>query len=151
MAFTGNYVCDTYSVGLPSGTFNMAAGTTQVFKIALYTNAATLTQSTTGYSTSGEVVGTGYVAGGAMLPIALPPTTGGSGHTAYLTFADVTWASATFTARGALLYLADGLINPAIIVLDFGADKIVSGTPFVVQFPAASSTSAIIRIEQGTP
>ena len=124
-------------------------GTTQFYKIALYTNAATLDASTAEYTTAGEVVGTGYIAGGATLTITVPPTTGGVGHVAYLTFADVTWPSAVFTARGALVYLADGVTNPAVVVLDFGADKTVSGTAFVVQFPSASNTSAIIRIQQG--
>jgi len=147
MAFTGNYSCNTLRSGLVNGTINFA---TDTFYLALYTNSATLDQSTTGYTTAGEVVGTGYTAGGATLTITVPPTTGGTGHIAYLAFADVSWPAATFTTRGALIYKADGLTNPAVVVLDFGSDKSPSGATFTVQFPAVSNTSAIIRIAQGS-
>jgi hypothetical protein len=144
MAFTGNWTTNTFKTGLPSGTFNFNTGTTQVFKLALYTNAATLDATTTGYTSTGEVVASGYTAGGQTLVISQVPTVGATGTTAYWSFDNAVWTTAV-TARGALIYLADGLTNPAICVLDFGADK-TSATTFTVQFPAATNTSAIIRI-----
>ena len=144
MPFTGNYATNTYKNGLNTGTFNLGTGTTQVFKIALYTNAATLDYQTTAYTTTGEVSATGYTAGGQVLTISQVPTVGPSGTTSYYSFADVTW-SGSFTARGALIYKYDGSINPAMIVLDFGNDKTSTGT-FQVQFPVANNTNAIVRI-----
>jgi hypothetical protein len=145
MSFTGNWVTNTFKVGVLDGTFNFNTGTSQVFKIALYTNAATLDATTTAYTTTGEVSASGYTAGGKTLTITQIPTVGsGTGTTAYLSFNNVTWNS-SITARGALIYLANGTTNPAICVLDFGSDK-ASGATFTVQFPDPSNTSAIIRI-----
>jgi hypothetical protein len=144
MPFTGNWTTNTFKTGLPSGTFNFNTGTTQVFKIALYTNAATLDATTTAYTATGEVVASGYTAGGLTLVISQVPTVGASGTTAYWSFNNAVWNTAV-TARGALIYLANGTTNPAICVLDFGADK-TSATTFTVQFPAVTNTSAIIRI-----
>lgn len=146
MAFTGNYACDVFKTGLMDGTFDFGTGTTDVFKIALYTNSATLNAATTGYTTTGEVVGSGYTAGGEILVVTQVPTTGPSGSTAYISFQDATWTPATFTARGCLIYKADGSTNPAVCVLDFGSDKTVSSSTFSVQFPSPTNTSAIIRI-----
>ena len=141
MAFTGNFSCNVFKTGLMNGTFNFTSGT---FYIALYTNAATLDASTTTYTgTTGEVVASGYTAGGLALTIAQVPTVGNSGSTAYISFDNAAWTSA-LTARGALIYQSGGG-NPAVCVLDFGADKTSTAT-FTVQFPAVSNTSAIIRI-----
>jgi hypothetical protein len=139
MAFTGNFSCNVFKTGLMNGTFNFTSGT---FKIALYTNAATLNASTTAYTSTGEVVASGYTAGGLALTIAQTPTVG-TGSTAYISFNNAVWTSA-LTARGALIYQSGGG-NPAVCVLDFGADK-TSNTTFMVQFPTISNTSAIIRI-----
>jgi hypothetical protein len=144
MAFTGNWTTNTFKTGLPSGTFNFNTGTTQVFKIALYTNAATLDATTVGYTAIGEVSASGYTAGGQILVINQVPTVGVTGTTAYWSFDNAVWNTAV-TARGALIYKFDGATNPAICVLDFGADK-TSTTTFTVQFPAVTNTSAIIRI-----
>ena len=144
MPFTGNYVTNTYKNGLNTGSFNLGTGTTQVFKIALYTNSASLDYSTTAYTTTGEVTDAGYTAGGSTLTISQVPTVGSSGTTSYYSFSNVSWSGA-ITARGALIYLSDGGTNPAMIVLDFGSDK-TSTTTFSVQFPAATNTTAIIRI-----
>jgi len=144
MAFQGNFTTNTFKTGLPSGTFNFNTGTSQVFKIALYTNAATLNADTTAYTSTGEVVASGYTAGGQTLVISQVPTVGNTGTTAYWSFNNAVWTTAV-TARGALIYLANGTTNPAICVLDFGADK-TSTTTFTVQFPAVTNTSAIIRI-----
>jgi hypothetical protein len=115
---------------------------TDVIKLALYTSAATLSAATTAYSTSDEVVGTGYTAGGNTLTGATVSLTG---TTAFVDFADTTWTTATITARGALMYNASKS-NKAIAVLDFGADKTSTAGNFVVQFPANDSSSAIVRI-----
>ena len=146
MAFTGNWACDTFKIGMLDGVYNFGASTSQVFKIALYTNAATLDASTTAYTTIGEVVGTGYTAGGNTLVINANPTTGGSGNTVYLSFANSVWNGATITARGALIYLANGTTNPSVCVLDFGSNKSTINGSFTVQFPSATNSSAIIRI-----
>ena len=140
MAFTGNWSCNTFKTGLMNGTFNFTSGT---FKIALYTNAATLDASTTAYTSTGEVVASGYTAGGNTLTITQTPTVGNSGSTAYISFNNAVW-NAALTARGALIYQSGGG-NPAVCVLDFGSDKTSTAT-FTVQFPTATNTSAIIRI-----
>jgi hypothetical protein len=142
MAFTGNWTTNTFKVGLLDGTFKFDG--TQTYNIALYTNAASLDATTTAYTATGEVSASGYSAGGQALAIAQVPTVGNSGTTAYLSFSNVSWTS-SFTARGALIYLANGTTNPTVCVLDFGSDK-TSGATFTVQFPDPSNTSAIIRI-----
>jgi hypothetical protein len=113
---------------------------TDTLKMALYTASADLSQATTVYTTTGEVVGTGYLAGGL-------PITGAqvllSGTTAYLTFDNPVWAGASFVCRGALIYNASEA-NRAIAVIDFGADKTASGT-FTIQLPAATAASALLR------
>jgi len=121
-----------------NGTFNFTSGT---FYIALYTNSATLDATTANYTTTGEVVASGYTAGGQALTISQTPTVG-NGSVAYISFSNAVWTSA-LTARGALIYKSGD--NGAICVLDFGADK-TSTTTFTVQFPAITNTSAIIRI-----
>lgn len=115
---------------------------TDVIKLALYTSAATLGAATTVYSTINEVVGTGYTAGGNTLSGATVSLTG---TTAFVDFANTTFAAATITARGALIYNSSKA-NKAIAVLDFGSDKTSTAGDFVVQFPANDSSSAIIRI-----
>ena len=137
MAFTGNWACNAFKTGLMDGTFNFTSDT---FYMALYTNAATLNASTTAYTATGEVVDTGYTAGGLALTIAQTPTVGNSGNVAYISFDNAVWSGA-ITARGALIYTSGG----SVCVLDFGADKTSTAT-FTVQFPAVSNTSAIIRI-----
>ena len=134
----------SFKVDILDGTFDFSSGTSQTFKIALFTNAATLDAATTAYSTSNEVTGTGYTAGGNTLTISQVPTS--TGTTAFLDFADTTWSSATITARGALIYLADGGTNPAVAVLDFGSDKTSTAGDFTIVFPAADVSNAIIRI-----
>lgn len=134
----------SFKVGILDGVFDFGTGTSQVFKIALYTASASLDATTTAYTTSNEVVGTGYVAGGNTLTVSQVPTS--TGTTAFLDFADSTWASATITARGALIYLANGTTNPSVCVLDFGSDKTSTNGSFTVIFPAADASNAIIRI-----
>lgn len=136
MAFTGNAACTAFKTALLGGTINFG---TDTFKLALYTNDATLGTSTAAYTTDGEVVATGYTAGGATAAVSVQPTTDGT--TVYVSFSNVSWTAA-LTARGALLYKDGG---PAICVLDFGSDK-TSTVTFTVQFPAAAASSAILRL-----
>lgn len=125
--------------------FNTTSGHT--FKIALYTSAANLGASTTNYTSTSEVVGTGYTAGGIALTN-IDPTS--SGTTAFIDFADATWASATITAAGALIYntTTDGGTGTtnAVAVISFGGDKTSTNGDFVIQFPTADATNAIVRI-----
>ena len=134
MAFIGNYTCNSFKSGLIDGDFDFD---TDTFKIALYTNSATLNADTAAYTATGEVSASGYTAGGNTITV----SKGITGGTAYITFADTSW-SAAITARGALIYKSGGA---AVCVLDFGADK-TSTTTFTVDFPAASSTDALIRL-----
>ena len=137
-------LCTSFKVQILGGDFDFSTGTAQTFKIALYASAATLSAATTAYSATNEVSGTGYSAGGNTLTINTTPTS--SGTTAYLDFADTTWTTATITARGALVYLANGSTNPAVAVLDFGADKTSTAGDFTIQFPTADASNAILRI-----
>ena len=115
---------------------------TDTIKIALYTSAATLSAATTVYTTSDEVVGVGYTAGGNTLAGATIST---SGTTAFVDFTDTTWGTATITARGALIY-DSSKSDKAVAVLDFGADKTSTAGDFTIQFPVNDATNAIIRI-----
>lgn len=128
-----------FKKGLMNGTFNLAG---DVFKIALYTGDANLGVDTAAYTTNNEVVASGYTAGGEVLNCSVVPVV--TNNIAYVSFSNVTW-NAALTARAALIYRANGSTNPTVCVLDFGADKISTST-FTVQFPAATDTSAIIRI-----
>ena len=136
MAFTGNATCAPFKLAGFNGNIDF---NTDTLYIALYTNAATLDANTTAYTTVGEVVAAGYTAGGQVLTPSTPVYDNG---VAYVTFQNVEW-TASFTARGALIYKPGD--NGAICVLDFGSDK-TSTTSFTVQFPAATASSAIIRI-----
>jgi len=136
-------MCTSFKKALLDGEMDFSSDTAQVFKIALYTSSATLGAATTAYSVTNEVSGTGYTAGGNTLTISANPTT--SGTTAFLDFADTTWSAATITARGALIY-KDGGGNPAVAVLDFGADKTSTAGDFTIQFPTADASNAILRI-----
>ena len=116
---------------------------TDVLKMALYTAAADLSQATTAYTPTGEVDGgngSGYPTGGVLLTNVQVLL---SGTTAYVTFDNPTWANASFTCRGALIYNTSKA-NRAIAVLDFGADKTANGT-FTVQLPAATAAAALLR------
>ena len=142
MAFTGNFMCTSFKAELMQDLHNFTTSTGDVFKIALYTNAASLTAATTAYTVTNEVVGSGYTAGGNTLTNVTPST---SGTTAFTDFADTTWTTATITARGALIYNSTNG-NRAVAVLDFGSDKTSTAGDFTVQFPTADASTAIIRI-----
>lgn len=112
-----------------------------VYKIALYTADATLNNTTLAYSTSNEITGTGYTAGGKILtPIA--PAYDLTANVAYVSFSTVVWSPASFTCRGALIY--NSTTGAAVAVLDFGSDKTASGT-FTITFPTDDADNAILR------
>lgn len=133
-------MCTSFKVELLGGTHDLD---TDTIKIALFTSSATLGASTTSYSSTNEVPnGSGYTTGGNTLTGASITS---SGTTAFVDFTDTTWTSASFTARGALIYNSSKS-DRAIAVLDFGADKTSTNGDFVVQFPTADASNAIIRI-----
>jgi len=131
----------TFKLNLLQGLVNFNTGSPYTYKIALYNALATINSETTAYTTTNEITGTGYVAGGKILV----PTTGSdpSNNTAYVTFANVTWSPANFTAAGALIY--NSTTNASVAVLNFGGEKVAT-TTFTIEFPAATSTTAVLRI-----
>jgi hypothetical protein len=138
----------SFKVELLQAVHNFGPTSPNTFKIALYTAAASLDATTAVYTTSNEVSGTGYTAGGNTLVISTSPTSGlnvGQIPTAYIDFNDTSWASASFTARAALIYNATQG-NKSVAVLDFGSDKSVNGNTFTIQFPTPDANSAIVRI-----
>jgi hypothetical protein len=126
-----------------SGLVNFNTGTSYTYKIALYTANANLDNTTAAYTTTGEVVGTGYTAGGKPLVISNIPTGDTTNNVAYISFDPVIWTGASFTCRGALIY--NSTTNATVAVLNFGSDKTTTGT-FTVTFPTPSSTTAVITI-----
>jgi len=126
-----------------SGLVNFNTGTSYTYKIALYTANATLNNTTAAYTVTGEVTGTGYTAGGNTLTISNIPTGDTTNNVAYISFDPVTWTSASFTCRGALIY--NSTTSATVAVLNFGSDKTTTGT-FTVTFPTPSSTTAVITI-----
>ena len=139
MAFTGNYSCNTLRSGLINGTFNFSSNT---FYLALYTNEATLDETTTAYTTTGEASGGNYVAGGQAVTASVSTETTPSGSVTYVNFSSPSWTG-VITARGALIYKSGD--NGAVCVLDFGSNK-TSANTFTVTMPANTSTSALIRL-----
>lgn len=138
-----------FKVGLFDGAHNFGVGVIRastaqdVFKIALYTSSATLDATTAAYTTSNEVSGIGYTAGGITLTVSTAPTF--TGTTAFLSFADASWHASTLTARGALIYNSSQG-NVAVAALDFGSDKTSTTGTFLIIFPTNNSTSAILRL-----
>ena len=143
MAFTGNFMCTSFKKEILEAVHNFKNSGGDTFKIALYTNSASFDASTTAYTATNEVTGTGYTAGGNTLT-RVDPTS--SGTTAFTDFADTTWASSTITARGAMIYNDSAAGDPAVVILDFGSDKTSTNGDFTVVFPTADSSNAIIRI-----
>lgn len=133
--------CTIFKQNLYSGLENFASETPYVYKIALYTANASLGSETTSYTSSNEVVGSGYIAGGNVLGV-IPPAS--LGTTAYISFNDEVWTSASFVTRGALIYNSTTLA--AVAVLDFGADRTTSSAGvFTLTFPPPTATTAVIR------
>ena len=143
MAFSGNFMCTSFKKELLEGVHNFKNSGGSTFKLAMYTNSASFTAATTAYTTSNEVSGTGYSAGGGTLT-RVDPTT--SSTTAFTDFSDLTFSSSSITSRGALIYNDSASGDPTVVVLDFGSDKTSSSGDFTITFPTANSSSAIIRI-----
>ena len=148
MAFTGNFMCTSFKKELLEGGHNFLLSGGDTFKIALYDNSASFTAATTDYTATNKVGDSGtYAAGGGTLTRIDPSS---SGTTAFTDFADITFTSATITARGALIYnttegAGTGTTN-TVVVLDFGSDKTSTAGDFQIAFPTADATNAIIRI-----
>jgi hypothetical protein len=147
-------LCTSFKGQLLLGVHDFRATSGDTFKIALYTSLADLNAATTAYTATGEVVGTGYTAGGATLT-RLGVSTDVSSGVGFTSFSSVTWPASTITAAGALIYnttpSAAGptgvpLTNPAVCVLDFGSNKTTSGTTFTITFPVNAAATAIIRV-----
>ena len=136
-------MCTSFKKELLQAVHNFTSGTGNTFKLALYTNSASFTATTTAYTATNEVSGTGYSAGGGTLTKVTPTS---SGTTALTDFADLTFSAATITASGALIYNDTASGDPSVIVLDFGSDKTSTAGDFTIVFPAADATNAIIRI-----
>jgi hypothetical protein len=134
----------SFMQSLLNGNENFTTGT---YYIALYNGNANLDQTTTAYTTNNEITGTGYTAGGKALQITVTPTVDNQYNTAYISFANAVWNPASFTARGALVY--NYTTKVSCFVLNFGSDKTCNSS-FTVQFPAATSTSAILSISSYT-
>ena len=137
-------MCTSFKKELLEAKHNFLNSGGSVFKIPLYTSSATINATTTAYTTSNEHAASGnYAAKGNTLTRVNPST---SGTTALTDFADTTWGSSTITARGAMIFNEDATGDTSVLVLDFGADKSSSSGDFTIQFPSASSSTAIIRI-----
>lgn len=147
MAFTGNFMATSFKQQLLEGVHDFRVTGGDTFKLALYTNSASFTAATTAYTSTDEVGASGsYSAGGGNLTNVNPTT---SSTTAFTDFADLTFTSATITARGAMIYNSTPThtyTNPCVVVLDFGSDKTSTTGDFTVIFPTANATDAIIRI-----
>ena len=139
----------SFKVQLFQAVHNFGPTTPNTFKVALYTAAANINTTTTAYTTTNEITGTGYTAGGNTLVISLSPTSGNNSSgiaTAYISFNNTSWTNATFTCRGALIYNSTVSGNPSVAVLDFGSDKTVNNDTFRIIFPTPDANSAIVRI-----
>tara|TARA_R110000751_G_scaffold220492_1_gene323197 strand:+ start:361 stop:810 length:450 start_codon:yes stop_codon:yes gene_type:complete len=148
MAFSGNFMCTSFKQELLQGDHNFKNSGGDTFKLALYTNSASFTAATTAYTATNEVGNSGsYSAGGGALTRVNPTA---SGTTAYTDFADLTFTSATITARGALIYNtttgSGSSTTDTIVVLDFGSDKASTNGDFKIVMPAADASNALIRI-----
>ena len=136
-------MCTSFKKELLEAKHNFLASGGNTFKLALYTSSATMTAATTAYSTSQEASGTNYTAGGAALTNVNPTS---SGTTAFTDFADLTFGTATVTARGCMIYNDTASGDPAVAVFNFGGDKTSTAGSFTIQFPAADASNAVIRI-----
>ena len=136
-------MCTSFKKELMEGVHNFKNSGGSTFNIALYTDSASFTAATTAYTTSNEISGTNYSAKGNSLT-RVDPTT--SGTTAYTDFADTSWSTATFSAMGAMIFNDSASGDPAVVILDFGAEKTATAGTFTIAFPAADASNAIIRI-----
>jgi hypothetical protein len=143
MAIT-SAICNSFKTEILKAVHNFTASSGDTFKLALYTSSATLNKSTTAYTSSNEVAnGNGYTTKGNALTSVTPAL---STDTAVCDFADTSFTSASFTARGCLIFNDSASGDPAVCAIDFGSDKTVTSGTFTIQFPTADASNAIIRI-----
>ena len=145
MAIT-SAICNSFKVEILKAVHNFTASSGNTFNLALYTSSATLNKSTTAYSSSNEISntsGSAYSAKGKALTSVTPVL---STDTAVCDFANISWSSASFTARGCLIFNDTASGDPSVCAIDFGGDKTVTSGTFTIEFPAASAGSAIIGI-----
>jgi len=143
MAITTNAICNSFKKELLEATHNFSNPGGNSFKLAMYTNSAALGKSTTSFTTGGQVSSpSGYTSGGKALVNA---GTSLATNTAITDFADLSFVGVTLTARGALIY-NDTNGDKAVAVLDFGGDKTATSGTFTIQFPAFTTSAAILRI-----
>jgi hypothetical protein len=135
-------MCTSFKVELLKGVHDFSAAS-NVFKLALYTSSATMSATTTAYTTTNEASGTNYTAKGAYLTSVTPTATG---TTAVTDFNDLTFGTATITARGCMIFNESASGDPAVAVFDFGGDKTSTAGSFTIQFPAKAASTAVIRI-----
>ena len=137
-----NIVPDSFKEELFEAIHDFTASTGDTFKLALYTTVSGFSTGTTNYIVTNETSGTGYSAGGTTLTNISPTV---AQNIAFVDFADATFSTATISASAALIYNSTNS-NKAVVVLDFGGTKTSTNGDFTIQFPAANSTSAILRI-----
>jgi len=145
MAIT-SAICNSFKTEILTAVHNFTASTGNTFNLALYTSSATLSKSTTAYTSTEEITntsGTAYTAKGNALTSVTPVL---SSDTAVCDFSDTSWTSASFTANGCLIFNDTATGDPACCAIAFGGDKTVSSGTFTIQFPTADSSDAIIRI-----
>jgi len=139
-------ITNQFKLDILKGAVRFGGTATDTFKMALYTSSATLDATTTAYSATNEISGTGYSAGG----VAIAPTLSASGATTYVDFADAQWTTASFTARGCTLYDTTinngGTTNLVIAIWDFGSDKTVASGTFTIVMPTADTSNALLRL-----
>ena len=144
MAITTNAICNTFKKELLEAKHNFSNPGGNTFKLAMYTNSATLGKSTTSFTTGNEVSSpSGYSSGGKAL---VNTGTSLATNTAITDFSDLSFVGVTLTARGALIYNDTATGDPAVAVLDFGGDKTATSGTFTIQFPAFTTSAAILRI-----
>tara|TARA_Y100000389_G_scaffold127168_1_gene124518 strand:+ start:55 stop:495 length:441 start_codon:yes stop_codon:yes gene_type:complete len=145
MAIT-SAICTSFKVEILKAVHNFTASSGNTFNIALYDSSASLGASTTAYTTSEEITntsGSAYTAKGKALTSVTPVA---SSTTAVCDFADISWTSASFTARGCMIFNDSASGDPSVCCIDFGGDKTATSGTFTIQFPTADSSDAIIRI-----
>jgi len=139
-------VCNSFKQEILVGTHNFTASSGNAFKLAMYTSSASLGAGTTAYSSSNEITnasGSAYSAGGKTIVSVTPAL---DGTVAVCDFADTSFTSASFTARGCMIFNDSASGDPSCVIIDFGSDKTVTSGTFTIQFPTADASNAIIRI-----
>ena len=139
-------ICNTFKVEILKAVHNFTASSGNTFNLALYTSSATLNKSTTAYSSTNEIAntsGSAYSAKGLALTSVTPAL---SSDTAVCDFANISWSSASFTARGCLIFNDTASGDPSVCAIDFGGDKTVTSGTFTIEFPAPNAGTAIIGI-----